>query len=102
MYATGRGVPKDYTAALSWYRKAADQGDASAQNNLGSMYAAGRGVPQDHVQAFMWYTIAAARFPADEAGNRAKAVKGCDSEAAKMTHDEIAEAQRLAREWRPK
>ena len=35
MYYFGRGVPKDYTQAVSWYRKAAQQGYAKAQYNLG-------------------------------------------------------------------
>jgi TPR repeat protein len=39
MYANGWGVPRDYAEALRWYRKAADQGDANAQGNLGTMYA---------------------------------------------------------------
>ena len=42
MYANGRGVPQDYAAAMSWWRKAAKQGHAEAQNNLGSMYAKGQ------------------------------------------------------------
>ena len=42
MYARGQGVPQDYAEAVKWYRLAADQGDARAQNNLGVMYANGR------------------------------------------------------------
>ena len=38
MYDKGQGVPQDYAAAVSWYRKAAEQGDADAQFNLGFMY----------------------------------------------------------------
>ena len=37
MYDNGHGVPQDYAQALTWYRKAADQGYAAAQFNLGSM-----------------------------------------------------------------
>ena len=43
MYATGEGVPRDLVEAVAWYRQAADQGWAEAQNALGSMYATGRG-----------------------------------------------------------
>ena len=39
MYAKGQGVPQDYSKALSWFRLAADQGNALAQNALGLMYA---------------------------------------------------------------
>jgi TPR repeat protein len=34
-------VPQNYAAAVSWYRKAAEQGNADAQDRLGSMYALG-------------------------------------------------------------
>ena len=87
--------------AMSWYTKAAERGDASAQNNLGSMYAAGKAAPRDLVQAHKWYTLAAAHFPPDEAAFRDKAVRNADTIAAKMSAEQIAEAQRLAREWKP-
>jgi TPR repeat protein len=53
------GVPQDYAAAMSWYRKAADQGNAPAQFNLGFMYFNGLGVPQDDAAAASWYRKAA-------------------------------------------
>jgi TPR repeat protein len=40
---------------VSWYRKAAEQGHAGAQNNLGVMYENGLGVTQDHSQALSLY-----------------------------------------------
>jgi hypothetical protein len=43
-YYDGEGVSKDYAAALTWYRKAAEQGYAQDQNNLGRMYAYSSGV----------------------------------------------------------
>ena len=43
MYYYAQGVAQDYAAALSWFRKAADQGYAEAQNNLGVMYATDQG-----------------------------------------------------------
>ena len=46
-------------------RRAADQGDASAQFNLGLMYATGRGVPQDAVEAVAWWFKAATKGLAD-------------------------------------
>ena len=51
MYYSGLGVPQDYTQAVAWYRKAAEQGYAGAQFNLGAMYAKGGGVPQDYVES---------------------------------------------------
>jgi TPR repeat protein len=38
-----------------WYRQAAEQGQAAAQNSLGDMYVNGQGVPQDYGQAMSWY-----------------------------------------------
>ncbi len=85
---------------MKWYRKAAEQGVARAQYNLGFMYSHSQGVPQDYVQAHMWYNLAASRFA--PGSNRDRAVKNRDIIAAKMTPAQIAEAQRLAREWKPK
>jgi uncharacterized protein len=51
--------PQDYAAAVSWYRKAAAQGDERAQLNLGIMYVKGQGVPQDDAAAVSWYRKAA-------------------------------------------
>lgn len=95
MYDVGKGVPQDYATAMSWYRMAADQGDASAQTAIGFIYYDGRGVPRDNVVAHMWFNLAAA------GGNTVSARKR-DSIEEKMTLPQIAEAQRLAREWRPK
>jgi uncharacterized protein len=47
MYENGWGVSKDDKEAAKWYRLAAAQGNAIAQNNLGTMYRDGHGVPQD-------------------------------------------------------
>ena len=44
---------------MAWYRKAAEQGDAGAQNNLGKCYHNGQGVAQDYAQAVAWYRKAA-------------------------------------------
>lgn len=92
MYSRGLSVPQDYAEAARWFRMAAEQGDVFGQYRLGEVYREGRGVPQDYVVAHMWYNLAAssghaaARFTRDYIGRR-------------MTPDQIAEAQRLAREW---
>jgi len=91
----GEGVPQDYAEAMKWYRKAADQGDANALFHIGVMYADGKGVPKDLVQAHLWFNLAGARGLAAARGFREQA-------AEKMTPAQIAEAQRLAREWRLK
>jgi len=48
-----------YVEAAKWYRKAADQGYAEAQDQLGQMYAAGEGVKQDYTEAIKWFRKAA-------------------------------------------
>ena len=95
MYANGHGVPQNYAEAVKWWRLAADQGDAPAQSNLGVMYANGQGVPQNFLLAHMWFNLASTSGDADGGKNR-------DFVASKMTPAQIAEARRLAAEWKPK
>jgi TPR repeat protein len=59
MYADGRGVAKDERQAVAWFTRAAEQGLADAQNNLGVMYENGKGVAKDERQAASWYAKAA-------------------------------------------
>ena len=77
------------------YRLSADKGDAGAQFSLGFMYQKGLGVPQDYVRAYMWFDLAAAQGTKGAAEWR-------ELIAARMTPAQIAEAQKLAREWKPK
>ena len=95
-YAYGQGVPEDDVEAVRWFRLAADQGSADAQYSLGVMYADGQGVPEDYVQAHMWYNLSASRTTREA---RDRAVEARDQIADLMTSTQIAEAQRLAREW---
>ena len=76
----------------------ADQGLAGAQFNLGLMYYNGQGVRQDYVQAHMWLNLAASRASGDDQRRYADAR---ESVAKKMTAQQIVEAQRRAREWKP-
>ena len=71
------GTGSDYAEAVKWFRKAAYQGHPLAQLNLGNSYAEGRGV----------LNLAAAKDR---------------NQAEKMTPAQIAEAQRLAKEQKPK
>ena len=57
---------------------------------------------KDPVQALMWLTLSAGGFPASEAKNRGIATRNRDQLAATMTAAQIAEAQKLARAWRPR
>jgi len=100
MYDFGKGVPQDFATARQWYEKAAAQGHAGAQNNLGGLYEFGHGVTQDHVCAYMWYNVAAAHSTGD--AQKDVAAENRDEIAGRMTPAQIAEAQKLAREWKPK
>ena len=97
-YANGEGVPKDDAEAVKWYRKTAEQGDATAQYaqySLGVCYANGTGVPQDLVNSYKWILIANA-----SGHEGAKIAKKSFKEFLKRK--QIAEAQKLGREWKPK
>ena len=86
----------DHAQQKKWtnpYQRAAEQGDIKALSNLGIMYKKGEGVPQDYVQAYMWLNIAA--LLGDE-----KAAEVRDHMAAVlMFPEQIAEAERLTKEW---
>ena len=132
MHHNGWGVAQDYAEAAKWYGLAAEQGNAQAQFELGSlfhdgqavpqsdaqmakwhllaggqgygpaldtlgyMYTYAEGVPQDYVMAYMWYSLAVVRE------GDASAAESRDRLSGKMTPDQIAEAERLARDWKPK
>lgn len=95
LYLQGHGAPESDQMALFWFRRAAEQQDALGFAKLGFMYERGRGVPQDFIQAHMWYNLSAAQ------GER-RALESRDALASRMTPAQVAEAQRLAREWKPK
>jgi uncharacterized protein len=94
-------VPQDDAEKLNWYRSAAEQGDADAQSTLGLMYFTGRGVLQDYVEAHKWFNLAASRYSTSDIRSRDQAIQDRQSVAAKMTPEQIAEAQKLARQWKP-
>ncbi len=98
-YETGRiGLPKDFSQAQYWYRKAADQGDPYAEASLGILFNFGKGVQRDYVQAYMWYDRAAMHA---QGGDRDSIVELRDGIVENLTPQQIAEAKRLAREWKP-
>ena len=85
---------RDYATAVRLIRPLAEQGDATAQYNLGVFYDNGLDVPQDRVSAYMWFTLSAAQGKEGAATFR-------DLIARRMTPAQIAEAQKLAHEWKP-
>jgi TPR repeat protein len=113
-YGSGDGVERDYNNAAKWYLRAANQGYFVAQYSLAMMLEQGQGVPQDQVLAYMWYNLAASHAaPRTETSpdqlsrsimlmNLQGAAESRDGLAKKMTRSELAEAQKLTREWKPK
>jgi TPR repeat protein len=95
MYDHGHGVPVDYVQAVKWFRLAAYQGEAQAQLRLGFMYSAGRGLPKDDVMAYRWLNISAAGGETSAGGLRDRLASG-------MSRDQIAAAQKMSLEWKPK
>ena len=94
-YRHGFALEKDYTEAVNWYQKAADQGHMHAQINLGMLYANGRGTARDPVMAYVWFKVASS---------------DSDSESDVTTHlieklkkimssEQINEAERIAKYW---
>jgi TPR repeat protein len=94
LYYNGNGVPESAVEAVKLYRKSAEQGYARAQGNLAYLYEKGEGVLRDLVAADMWASLAAA-------GGEHGAADARDELEKKMTQSQIAEAERLAREWKP-
>ncbi len=90
-YQSGQGVTLDYAEAAKWYRLAAAQRNPVAQTMLGEMYAEGQGVARDYVRAYMWFNLGAI-------SGVASAVKNRDITAKRMTSQQIAQAQKMARE----
>ncbi len=95
MYADGEGVLRNDAEALRWYRKAAEQGNAAAQANLGLMYLDGQGVDEDDVEAYKWLSLAVA-------GGSKLAAKELDDLETSLTPEELADARQRAAVWRPR
>ncbi|HSR09150.1 MAG TPA: tetratricopeptide repeat protein, partial [Bryobacteraceae bacterium] len=129
-YKDGKGVAQDYIEAAHWYRKAAEHGDAHAQHNLGAAYYYGQGVAQGYAEAVRWlrnasgsrydlgqdckigrgvskdyvlahvhYNLAASNSSGEDRERRAKAR---DDIEKKLTPQQLAEAQQIARDCQPK
>jgi len=95
IYFRGVGVPHDDTEAAKWFLRAAELGDAIAQRNIGSAYRFGQGVPKNEVQALVWFNLAVAH-------GYQRAARDRDALAQGMTPAQVAEAQKLTDEWKPK
>jgi len=99
LYNTGDGVLQDFTEATKLYAAAAEQGDDAAQELLAGQYLEGRGVQRDLIRAHFWYNVSASAHVADEVRERRRAAH--EATARQMNQNQIGDAQRLAREWKP-
>ena len=84
-------MPQDYAEAVKWLSLAAARGDTPAQRLLGLMYSKSQGVSMDNVRAHMWLNRVAMKGDAED-------VKIRDIIAKQLTPQQMAEAQKLARE----
>ena len=130
MYYNGRGVETNYNEAIKWFRLAAEQGIANAQRNLATIYMFGIGAPKDYEEAFKWtYKVADQGFSVAQnivgfsyligvgvSTNNIEAYKWFNLSAAsgnqdakseleileqQMTPEQVAEAQKATREYKP-
>ena len=100
LYARGAGIPRNSEEAVKWYLKAAKQGQVDAQYDLATAYYMGdRGVARDDKTAFVWLTIA---LPSLRGVIREFAIGKRDLIAEKLTPEQLAEAQKIAAEWKPR
>ena len=86
-------TPNDYVDAAKWFRKAADQGDAYAQSDLGQMYEKGLGVGQDLAEAYFWYGLAKKQSPIPD-----EVIMKIEEQ---LTAKQRATVERRIREWKP-
>ena len=93
LHESGTNITQSYIEAVKWYRLAATGGNAKAQYSLASMYLNGLGVPQDFTRAHVWFNLAAIWGSTEAASSR-------DSVAKRMSAQQVAEAQKIARECR--
>jgi TPR repeat protein len=93
MYVAGRGINQDYAEAFRWFSLGAAQGEVGSEYYVGSMQINGDGTPRDHVSAYMWLNLAAAQ-------GHERAKLELVFLRAKMTPEQIADGERLARNWK--
>ena len=94
-------IPQNFSEAARWYLKAANQNNIYAQYSLANSYKSGRGVPQSYVRAYMWYNLAAASAAAQNADGLSEVyAEYREKISVYLNADDIAKAQRLAREWK--
>ena len=101
LYEEGKGVPRDGIEARNWFqlaldhsRNRAERGEGESQFIIGLIYKNGFSVPRNYVTAYMWLTLAASK------GIGSARTNIHDLEG-RMPAEQIAEAQKLAKNWLP-
>ena len=90
---SGYNKSKNYTEAVKWLRKAAEQGYGGAQESLGFSYEAGTGVTRDNIEAYKWLLLALVHTDTETSTHF------FDALAERMTPEQIAEGKRRAAEF---
>ena len=75
---------QDFAEGIKWYKQSAEKGQVEAQETLGGLYFFGKGNAQ----------------LSGEEGERVGKVR--DFIASKLSPDQLAKAQEMARKWKPK
>jgi len=94
MYSGEFGIPANEFEQLRWTRLAAEGGNVMAMEDMGRRYMVGDGVARDFLQAYKFLNLVAIKSPS--------AAKKRDILENKMSPEQISEAQRLARDWKPR
>ena len=79
--------------SVRWFKRAAAQGHAKAQFELGRAHTKGVGVPRDELLAYKWFLLAGATD-----GEARQAIPAVEE---RLTREQCAAGQKLAREFRP-
>jgi TPR repeat protein len=95
----GRGVTADAREAARWYQRAADGDDLRAQYELGQLYFTGAGVARDYIAAYVWFMLAADQTPLPD--NRKALLELRNIAGARLTAEQVADAERRAAAWKP-
>ncbi len=98
-YLSGVSVPQNDLEAFKWLLKAAYQGDGHGQALVGFLFLEGKGCTQDFIEAYKWFNIAGSQSNDKHVAEGARQSR--DDLAGRMTAEQISEAQRLAREFKP-
>jgi TPR repeat protein len=95
-YQLGQSVVQDNKEAARWFKLAADQGIGAAAAALARQYIAGEGVSEDLVEAYKWAAVAAKQPDPNNGDSTLSELEG------RLSPDQLAEAQRRAKEFVPK